>query len=169
MRQRRLFSPERTEIVRFALCILVFFLGWRLVFILGGVDHEVLLRFQMFERRNEFGPVYLITFLAAGYTFAWMLVAGPASGSVIAKTGARWINALLAHPFVMLLGRHSLPVYAFHVFLIYALKLLDVRLGTVADPLTSLLGLVSIALLAVPALLVERVRLPWAGTAATAT
>ena len=156
----RLFAPERTQLVRVALCLLLFFLGWRLAFAFGLVGEELLLRFQMFERRNEFGPVYLLTFLAAGYAFAWMLVAGPASGSAIAKTGARWVQALLAHPFVMLLGRHSLPVYAFHVFLIYALKLLDVRLGTLTDPMTSLLGLASIALLAVPALLAEHVRLP---------
>ena len=165
----RLFTPERTQLVRVALCLLLFFLGWRLAFAFGWVGHDLLLRFQMFERRNEFGPIYLITFLAAGYAFAWMLVAGPASHSVIARTGARWTGAVLAHPYVMLLGRHSLPVYAFHVFLIYALKLLDVRLGTLADPLTSLLGLASIGLLAVPALLIERMRLPRAATPAAAT
>ena len=50
-------------------------MGWRLALLAGWVDTPVLLRFQAFERRNEFGPVYLLSFLAVAYTMAWLLIA----------------------------------------------------------------------------------------------
>lgn len=154
----RAFLPEHTAWLSLALSILLFFLGWRLALLAGWVDTPVLLRFQAFERRNEFGPVYLLSFLAAAYAIAWLLIAGPRSGSVVATTAARWLRALLHHPFIMLLGRHALPVYAFHVLLVYGLKLADWKLGPLGDPWSSLLALISIAALAIPALLAERRR-----------
>lgn len=154
----KVFSPKHTAWLSLALSILLFFLGWRLALLAGWVNTPVLLRFQAFERRNEFGPVYLLSFLAASYVIAWLLIAGPNSRSVVATTVAHWLRALLDHPFLMLLGRHALPVYAFHVLLVYGLKLADWKLGPLGDPWSSLLALFSIAALAIPALLVEHRR-----------
>jgi hypothetical protein len=153
-----LFSPERTALLRVALSILLFFLAWRLALLAGWVDTPVLERFQSLERRNEFGLVFLVNFLAAGYAVAWLLTVGSSSASVIAREGARWLDGLLSHPFIMLLGRHALPVYIFHVLLVYGLKLADWQLGALGDPWSSALGLASIAALALPALLAERLR-----------
>ena len=163
----RLFSAERIGWLRLALTMLGFFLVWRLAFLVGWVEPPVLERFQAFERRNEFGLVYLLSFLAALYATGWLLFAGANAPGRLAATGSRWLRAVLHHRFLVLIGRHSLPVYGFHVLLVYGLKLADAQLGGLGDPWSSLLGLGSIVALAIPALLAERLQLLRASAAAT--
>lgn len=155
---RRLFAAGRTDWLKLALGILAFFALWRLAFHLDWVGSPVLERFQGLERRNEFGPVFLICFVAAAYAVTWLLMAGAESRSLVATRLVAWLRALMGHPFIMLLGRHALPVYAFHVLLVYALRLTEVGLGGLGDPWSSLLGLAAIAALALPALAMERWR-----------
>ncbi|MFO1037775.1 MAG: OpgC domain-containing protein [Geminicoccaceae bacterium] len=151
----RLVSPDRTDLLRISLFVLGFFLCWRMAFHLDLVQGAVFDRFVVMERRGEFGPVYLLSSLAAGYALLWLFVAGPRSAHERTRRIAEGCRAFLGHPFLMLLGRNALPVYAFHVFVVYVLKLVDTKYGPFGDPWSSLLGLGAIAILALPALLIE--------------
>jgi hypothetical protein len=67
----------------------------------------------------------------------------------------RGLRALLDHPWLVTLGRRSLPVFCFHVLLVYALRYVDSRLGGIPDPWFSLVTLGAIASLFATAALLE--------------
>ena len=64
-------------------------------------------------------------------------------------------NRLLGHPWLSMLGRHSLPVFVYHVLLIYLLRLVDTQAGGIPDPWYSLLALAAIGTLGIPAYLLD--------------
>ena len=150
-----LFSPDRTLLFKACLAALAFFLVWRVGFTFG-VWHEITAdRFRTHENRQEFGFVFLLNFAALAYAAAWLLIAGPRSSHPLARAAAAALRRVLTLPFLTLLGRHSLQVYAYHVVLVYALVAVDWHLGPF-DPLTkTLITLAATASLALPARLHE--------------
>lgn len=162
----RLLRPERTELLKGALFVLAVLALWRLAITAGLPSPEVFARIQAFERRGELGPVFPIAFAATLYVVAWLLVAGPRAASPLARRTAGFLQALWSHPLLVLMGRHALLVFVWHVLLVYAQVLLEQRLGPFADPWSSLMALAVVALLPLPALLAEARRgLPAPGPA----
>ena len=108
-----------------------------------------------YTRKERLGIGCLVNFIIFAYPVTWMLAAGVrargASGAL-----SRAFAAVVQLPFLRLLGRHSLQVYAWQVVLIYGVKILDGRLGASSPILNAGLILGCMALLSVPALLRER-------------
>jgi hypothetical protein len=146
-------------LIRTAVAITGFFLLWRLSFTFAVIPEQMAERFQLLENRQEFGLVYLLGFAAFGYIVAWLLIEGRNSLLPVVRQAGAALHRLFGNPFLALLGRNSLPVFAYHVLLVYALKLIDWYWGPVGDPLSSCLGVLAIASLALPALVLEG-RLP---------
>ncbi|MFO1067043.1 MAG: OpgC domain-containing protein [Geminicoccaceae bacterium] len=152
----RLFRPERTELVVLSLVLLAAFAGWRLLFNAGLMPDELVERLKVLEHRREFGVVCLLNFAAFGWLVAWSLVAGPRSPHAAARQFAAFLHWLFARPFFVLLGRHALPVFAFHVVLVYAIRPFDWWYGPFPEPMASLIGLAVVVSLALPAVLAEQ-------------
>lgn len=82
-------------------------------------------RFEAQRVRSVFSLVYLADFAAVAYLAAWLLVRGRESTVAAARWaewGLRWVFSL---PYLRMLGRHSLQVYAFHMVLVYVVAWLD--------------------------------------------
>lgn len=156
----RLFRPERTELLKIALLVLASLALWRIAISAGLPSAEMLDRIQAFERRGELGPIFPIALAATVYGVAWLLLAGPASPVPLARRAASFLHALWNHPLLVLVGRHALPVFVWHVVLVYAQILIDRWWGPFGDPWSSLLALLVVALLPLPALLLEVPRRP---------
>ena len=139
-----------------ALALLVVFAAWRILFNVGLMPEELVERLKVLEHRREFGFVCLLNFAAFAWVVAWGLVAGPRSEHRAARRLAAGLNRLFALPFLVLIGRHALPVFAFHVLLVYAIRPLDWWYGPFPEPVASLIGVAVIASLAIPALLAEQ-------------
>jgi peptidoglycan/LPS O-acetylase OafA/YrhL len=94
--------------------------------------------------------------VAAAYAVTWVIRVGPATASM----PLRWLGSLLGGffnlPFLRLLGRHSLQVYAWHVVVIYLLKTVDYNWGPFSEATKTAIALTGIALLALPALILDR-------------
>ncbi len=159
----RLLRPERSELAKAALVVLVCLAAWRLAITAGLPSPEMLERIRAFERRGELGPVFVIAFAATLWLVSWLLVAGPRAAHPLARAAGAFLRALWSHPLLVLVGRHALLVFVWHLVLVCAQILIDHRLGGIADPCSSLLALLVVALLPLPALLVEaRRRRPFA-------
>ena len=103
------------------------------------------------------GLIRVLSFAGLTFLVARMLILAPEGGTIRRLAGHAWLS---------MIGRHSLPVFAFHVLLIYLLRLLTTHLGGIPDPWYSLLGLLAIASLLLPAWLLETWRNRSLGTAA---
>lgn len=152
-----IFHPRRREVVILALVILAICAIWRLMFTVGLMPDEILERLKVLEHRRELGPLSVLNLAAFAWVFAWLLVAAPRARGALRGLGeALW--RLLCNRFLVLLGRHALPVFAFHVVLCYALRAVDWWYGPFGPPLPSLIALFAIASLALPALVAEALR-----------
>jgi len=147
----RIFDPKRTLLVRAFAVSLVFFLAYRLGFTFEVVPETVMKRFQVYENRAEFGPIFLINFVLLGYVLAWLLIAGPRSQNRYVLTVSRVLSSLFAFPFLQLLGRHSLQIYAWHVVLVYLVLWLDGVAGPFGEISKTAIALFGVALLSAPA------------------
>ena len=120
-------------------------------------------------RRQDLSLIYVANFAATGYLVAWLILHGPQAPSAWARGPARALTALFHLRFLGLLGRHSLEVYAWHVLVAYSLVALNWYYGPFGEGLKTVLALLAIASLALPALLLERRRgapqTPLVGTA----
>lgn len=146
-----MFDPKKTLLVRAFAGALLFFVAFRLAFTLGLVPEIVMKRFQVYENRPEFGAIFLVNFTLLAYVLAWMLIAGPKAENRIVATIARWLLALFSLSFLRLLGRHSLQIYAWHVVLVYLVFWFDGRAGPFGEGTKTLVALVGVALLSLPA------------------
>lgn len=154
----RLFSPERTTLVKAALALCIFFLPLRIATAWGLLPDYVIQEFTTMEIRADFGPVYLLNFVAVAYGLAWLIMAGPRhkSGSVRAMADA--IIRLFSLGFLQRLGRHSLHVYIWHVAIVYAVYYIDQRTPELSQLTKTGIAILAIALLPLPALWRERER-----------
>jgi hypothetical protein len=149
------FRPDRTLLLKACLAALAFFLVWRAGFTFG-VWHEITAdRFRAHDNRQEFSLVFLLNFAALAYAVAWLLIAGPRSAHPLARSAAAALRHVLTLPFLTLIGKHSLQVYAYHVVLVYALVAVDWHLGPFGPATKTLITLAAIASLALPARLHE--------------
>ena len=147
----RILDPARRTPAIIAAIVVVFFALWRLAFTFDVLPEVMMLRFWIFENRTEFSLVFLVNFIALGYLLAWVLVAGKASASRAVRTASAILNGLFTLPFLRLLGRHSLPVYAWHVVIVYIAAWFDGYFGPFGDVARSAIAIPFILLLALPA------------------
>jgi peptidoglycan/LPS O-acetylase OafA/YrhL len=119
------------------------------------VPKVMMLRFWIFENRTEFSLVFLVNFVALAYLVAWVLVAGRNAASRTVRTASAILNGLFTLPFLRLLGRHSLHVYAWHVLVVYVAAWFDGHYGPYGDLGRSAIAIVCVAILALPAVLIE--------------
>ena len=151
----RILDPRQPGPAIVAAIVVAIFALWRFGFTFELVPRVMALRFWIFENRTEFSLVFLVNFVALGYLIAWVLVAGREAGSKAVRTASAILNGLFMLPFLRLLGRHSLHVYAWHVLLVYLVLWFDFRYGPFNSFERSLMGLACIPLLALPAVLGE--------------
>ncbi|MBI3197649.1 MAG: OpgC domain-containing protein, partial [Rhodospirillales bacterium] len=152
----RVFRPDRPQFAVIAAVALLFFAGCRLWTLHFAVPGPLMERFVAYGNRGEFGPIYLVNFVALAYLVAWLICAGPASASAPVRRLAMLLKGLFTLSFLRLLGRHSLQVYAWHVIMVYLFKAVDHGWGPFGEATKTLIALSGIALLAVPALMRER-------------
>jgi hypothetical protein len=151
-----IFSPEKTFIPKAALAICLFFMPLRIATAWGLMPEAMLAKFATMEIRADFGPVYLLNFVAVAAGLTWLLIAGPKSHNATVRSIARGIIWVLSLRFLQLLGRHSLQVYVWHVAIVYAVYYFDGRTTELSQLTKTLIAIVGVALLAVPALWRER-------------
>ncbi len=157
----RIFDPQRTVIVKAFAASLIFFLAFRLGFTFGLVPMDVMKRFQVYENRAEFSMIFLVNFVLLGYVVTWLLVAGPRSENRAVAMLGRGLGAVFNFPFLRLLGRHSLQIYAWHVVVIYVLFWVDYVAGPFNEIEKTAIAIGGLGLLAAPAVYRE-----WRGTRA---
>jgi hypothetical protein len=153
---RRIFSPDNNFVPLAALAVCLFFLPLRIATAHGLFPEGLLPKFATMEIRSDFGPVYLLNFAAVATLMAWTLIAGPLHESHRVRRIAAALAWVFSLKFLQLLGRHSLQVYVWHVAIVYAVRYIDGRTPDLSEPVKIAIALVSIALLALPALWRER-------------
>lgn len=127
----------------------------RLLVHLGVDDPAWLERLQPFEDRQSLALLRLLSFAGVAYLTAWLLASAPASERPWLRQAGTMAQRVLGHPWLARIGRHSLPVFAFHVVIVYLLRLLDTKVGGIPDPWYSALALGAVASLGLPALLLD--------------
>ncbi|MEI4471218.1 OpgC family protein [Frigidibacter sp. MR17.24] len=73
--------------------------------------------------RGNLAPIYVVAFAVNLYLVTWLVVAGPTSGNrglAWAGEAFRW---LFTREALVMLGRHSLQIFAAHVVLVYLLSI----------------------------------------------
>ncbi len=151
-------SPKRRLLPKAALAFVIFFVPLRVATAHGLMPDFMIGKFATMEIRADFGPVYLVNFLAVAYGVAWLVVAGPAHENRIVQAVGNVFNWVFTLRFLQLLGRHSLHVYVWHVVIVYAVYYVDQRTPELSQLTKTVIALVSIALLALPAIWRERDR-----------
>ena len=149
---KRVFDPHRPGLAVIAAAFVFVFLVWRLTAANVPLSAEIWDRFHVHGNRGEFALIFLLNFVALGYLVAWLLMAGPQAATGWVRRVGRFMNGLFSLSFLRLLGRHSLQVYAWHVLLVYLLKVVDHHFGPFNELTKTAIALGAVALLAVPAL-----------------
>lgn len=126
-----------------AAAVLLFFAPLRISTANGWLDSDTISVFVMMEKRADFGPVYVLNFVAACWLMGWLLYRGPHLVSSPLRGIAGLLHLMITLPAVVRLGRHSLLTYVWHVLLIYSLHYVDRVFG----PLTGISITVAIALM----------------------
>jgi len=152
----RVFRSDRPQFAVMAAVVLVLFAGYRVWTIHFSIPGPLMERFAAYGNRGEFGPIYLVNFVALAYLTTWLIRTGPAAASAPVRRLGMLLKGLFTFSFLRLLGRHSLQVYAWHVIMVYLFKALDHGWGPFGEATKTLIALSGIALLAVPALIYER-------------
>jgi len=152
---QQVFHPERRVILAAALAFFLFFMLFRLGWTFGLIPTATWDRFVVITNRGKFSLVYLLNFLATGYLLAWTLIAGPRAAEAWPRRIAELLARLFSLPFLRLIGRHSLQVYVFHVFVVYLMLAIDRSFGPFPAVVRTALALLAIASLAIPAWLRE--------------
>jgi hypothetical protein len=106
------------------------------------------------NQREPFALIYPIAFALDLFALAWLLIAGPESGSRAIRWLAASVNRFLNHKALTFLGRHSLQVFSFHIVLVYGLGLI-LHGRQVGELVGTILLIGAVASLYVPAYLNE--------------
>ncbi|MDE1994693.1 MAG: OpgC domain-containing protein [Rhizobiaceae bacterium] len=154
-----IFRPEATLIPKLCLMVCLFFLPLRIASAHELLPQIVLDKFATMEIRSDFGPVYLLNFPAVAFGLVWLLIAGPRHSNIYVRRVAAGLTWLFSLSFLRLLGRHSLHVYVWHVIIVYAVFYIDQQTPEFSQVTKTLIALLSIVLLSIPALWRERDRL----------
>ena len=154
----RILTPENTFIPKMALILVLFFLPLRIMTANGLMPDFMIGKFASMEIRADFGPVYLLNFIAVAALVTWLLVAGPRHPSSFVQKAAGVLTWVFSLKFLQLLGRHSLYVYVWHVAIVYGVYYLDGRSPQLSEVTKTAIAFAGIALLALPAVWRERER-----------
>jgi hypothetical protein len=152
---KRLLTGRGRMLGEMVLGLLVLTMAVRVALQLGTPDAAWLERLRPFEDRQSLALLRLVSFAGVAYLTAWLLASAPDSGRTWVRRAGTAARHLLGHPWFGRIGRHSLPVFAFHVVLVYLLRLLDTKIGGIPDPWYSLLAFGAILSLGVPALILD--------------
>lgn len=152
----RIFSPTQTFLPKAALAICLFFVPLRIATAHGLLPDFVIEKFWPMEIRADFGPVYLVNFAAVAFGLSWLIIAGPRHRSAVVRKCAHAATWLFTLGFLRLLGRHSLHVYIWHVAIVYLVYYVDQRTPEFSQLTKTVIALVSVSLLALPAIWRER-------------
>ncbi|MET1028296.1 MAG: OpgC domain-containing protein [Dongiaceae bacterium] len=147
----QLFGPARRQIFKLALGISLVFMVCRLGIKYHFLPEMIAMRLQPYINRNEFGPIYLLNFVAAGYVVTWLLIAGRDDQATFIRMAHRVLGAIFKLKFLRFLGQHSLQVYAYHVVLIYLVMALDRLGGPFTEWSKTTITLAGVASLIIPA------------------
>lgn len=154
----KILRPEATLIPKLCLMACLFFVPLRLASAHDLLPQFVLAKFTTMEVRADFGPVYLANFLAVAIGFVWLLVAGPLHQNIYVRRMANGLTWLFSLSFLRLLGRHSLQVYVWHVAIVYIVYYFDQKTPEFSQVTKTVIALISVMLLSLPALWRERDR-----------
>ncbi|GLQ36627.1 hypothetical protein GCM10007908_02470 [Rhizobium albus] len=160
-----IFAPEKTFWPKVALLTVLFFLPLRVATAHGFMPDFMIGKFASLEVRADFGPVYLVNFIAVAFGMAWLLIAGPRHSNAVVRAVAEGLIWVFTLRFLQLLGRHSLQVYVWHVVIVYAVYYVDQRTPELSQLTKTVIAVVSIGLLALPAIWRERDKFFGAGEA----
>nr|CAD6603801.1 hypothetical protein RTCK_01460 [Rhizobium sp. TCK] len=152
----RILTPENTFIPKMALIVVLFFLPLRIMTANGLMPDFMIGKFAAMEVRADFGPVYLLNFIAVAALVTWLLVAGARHPSAFVQKAAGVLTWVFSLKFLQLIGRHSLYVYVWHVAIVYAVYYFDGRSPELSQLTKTAIAFVGIALLALPAVWRER-------------
>lgn len=115
------FMYKRKSYYVFIMCFvafMVFGLLDRVVFV-GWLVPDFSDNFLTLNSRRDFAPVYVISFFVDLYLVAWLLTAGRSCGVRVFEYSGALIQWLFTRRPLVLLGRHSLHVFSFHILLVY--------------------------------------------------
>lgn len=160
----RLFPPRGGLLPQIALGVLLGLMALRLSVAAGLMDAATNERVGEMARRQDLGLLPALNFAALAYLTGWLLAAAPDRGEAWLRHLGRGLRNLFGHTWLVTLGKHALPVFCFHVVLMYALRYVDWRLGGVPDPWFSLAALAAIASLFLVAAALEARRRATAAT-----
>ncbi|MEH3103353.1 MAG: OpgC domain-containing protein [Sphingomonas phyllosphaerae] len=152
----RVFRADHPAPATVALAICLFFAPLRLLSAYGMLPQWLIEKIDLLGIRGDFGPIYLINFVAATVGLTWLLIAGKDHPRPAVRRIAEVTRTLFSQAFLRLLGRHSLHVYVWHVAIVYAVYYVDQTHGPFATWLKTAIALAGIALLALPAVWRER-------------
>ena len=153
---QRVFRADHATPAKVALAICLFFAPLRLLSAYGMLPQWLIEKIDLLGIRGDFGPIYLINFVAATVGLTWLLVAGTDHPGPGVRRVAAVARGLFSLSFLRLLGRHSLHVYVWHVAIVYAVYYVDQTQGPFATWLKTAIALAGIAVLALPAWWRER-------------
>lgn len=145
-------GPRTRKLALIALLVMLAFAPLRIGTAHGMMPREFYPIFRPFELRTDFGPVYLVNFIAAAFLFGWVAVAGRSDPLPVVRAISAGLHWVFTRPLLCLLGRHSLDVYVWHVLLVYAVRYYDSTWGPGSAWMNTTLALYAIGLMWVPAL-----------------
>ena len=152
----RVFDPKQTFFPKIAAGLLLFFLPLRILTAHDLLPEPVLAKFSTMEVRADFGLVYLVSFPAAAFLVTWLIVAGPKHEHIAIRRIAAALRWVFSLGFLRLLGRHSLHVYVWHVAIVYGVYYIDQQTPMFSQLEKTLIALIAVATLSLPALWRER-------------
>lgn len=153
---QRVFDPAETRILWVCVAVLAFFLAYRWGGTFGLLPQVAVDRFRAAEVRETFALLFLVNFVALAYAVAWLMIAGVRSASPAARWLGETLHAVCSMRLLRLLGRHSLQVYACHVVIVYVFRAGEFYLGPFNDIGESLVAVLAVATLTVPAAIRDR-------------
>lgn len=153
-----LLRPDRTLLPWICLVTCLMLLPLRVTTAHGLLPPDVAAKVATLEIRADFSLIYLVNFSAAALGLAWLLIAGAEHRRPAVRRLATGLRAFFSLGPLRLLGRHSLHVYVWHVAIVYAVYYLDQASPPLSQGAKTLIALVGLALLPLPALWRERAR-----------
>ncbi|MFZ3484558.1 OpgC family protein [Sphingomonas sp. 3-13AW] len=151
-----LLRPDRTLVPWICLITCLLLLPLRITTAHGLLPPDLAAKVTTLEIRADFSLIYLVNFIAAALGLSWLLVAGAQHHRPQVRSLATALRSFFSLGPLRLLGRHSLYVYVWHVAIVYLVYYIDQASPPFSQATKTMIALVSLALLPLPALWRER-------------